>query len=93
MFPLNYGLTERGPRMKRTVMSLMVVVLMTAGCSAPLLGAGKVGLGYSSSSEVYLFHTTDGDKQDNTAKAELNLDPLLRNYREYKEVTPDSDDE
>ncbi len=83
---------QKGISMKRTLAGLMSLMFLVSGCATAMNGGGEVGVGYSSTTRVFLYHTVDGDKEGKEAGAEINADPLLRNYKEYKE-TSDSDDE
>jgi hypothetical protein len=51
------------------------IVALCTGCVSTLRGGGEVGVGFRSDSMLILRHTVDGDKQEQSAQAELALDP------------------
>jgi hypothetical protein len=56
----------------------LIVGLCTAtGCSIPLAGGGEIGIGYRSQSTVLLYSTVDGDKQDATSRASLEVNQSI----------------
>lgn len=58
----------------RTILAILIVAPL-GGCIA-LAGAGSYSIGYRSTSEVFVGHTTDGDKNDARASSDVDLGPL-----------------
>ena len=50
-----------------------LALVSLAGCSIPFMGGGKLSIGYSSTTEVYMEHTVDGDKEGVEARAGLEI--------------------
>ena len=57
---------------------------LQAGCVANLAGAGRYGVGYASESTAFFYHEVDGDKNEASARSELDLDPLLDMLLQWK---------
>lgn len=52
---------------------------LSLGCNAlKLSGAGEFTVGLRNENLLVFGHTTDGDKQNNAAKVEIEFDPLLK---------------
>lgn len=52
-------------------------VLVLSGCRVGLTGAGEAGVGYSSTSKVFVYHTVDGDKVGKESNAEVDPTPIV----------------
>lgn len=50
---------------------------LVAGCVVDLTGEGKVGVGYSSTGELYSTHTVEQEKEGIKARSELDVAPLV----------------
>lgn len=50
-----------------------LVLLLLSGCSIPLMGAGEIGVGWTTTQKVYFYHTVDGDKDGKKSEAKLDL--------------------
>ena len=50
------------------------------GCSIPLAGSGRISIGFENRNLLVLEHEADGDKQENTSNASLNLSKALWAY-------------
>lgn len=59
--------------MKKLATLISACLITLAGCSVPLVGGGKLSIGYSSTSEVYVEHTVDSDKEGVEAEAGLKV--------------------
>lgn len=60
------------------VLPFLGCVLLAGGCWVPLTGAGQAGIGYSSTSRVFLYHEVDGDKDGKKSEARLEMDPFIQ---------------
>ena len=59
--------------MKTLATLISVCLIALTGCSIPLVGGGKLSIGYSSTTEVYVEHTVDGDKEGVEAGAGVEV--------------------
>lgn len=73
----------------KTLLGACALVLGTASCVVVLDGAGEAGIGYSSESKLYTYHSVDGDKEGNTSRSELDLHTLLDFLAQPDEPTED----
>lgn len=77
---------------KRICASLLVLSLTLLGGCMTLEGAGKLSIGYASTSEVYVGHSVDGDKEGKKAKSSADfMDGLMRLMKEMKADQPDNE--
>lgn len=61
----------------RSVWILAVSLALSVGCITTLDGEGKMGVGYSSTTEAYAFHRTKAPHPDARSRSEIDVTPIV----------------
>lgn len=70
--------------MHRKMIAMGLVCLLGTGCIVKLRGRGESGVGFTSSTKIFSYHEVDGDKEQKTSEAELDLKPAMDLFLDFK---------